>query len=217
MRFVHRLEGFGDRLRSFAQPWEVVAFIWVPALPIAFACWSALRTHHTLQDFAVFRTAALAVIHGHSPYVTTSVAALSHFDKLPFVYPPAAAILFAPFAAFPPGAGGILMFVTGLAAVVGALRLLRVEDWRCYGVALASAPAINSLGLGALTSFLFLGAAVAWRYRDNPIVTAAATAATALLKLFLWPLAVWLVVTRRLRAAVVCAGIGLILAASAWQ
>ena len=84
----------------------------------------------------------------------------------------------------------MLMFVAGLAAVLGALRVLQVEDWRCYSVAIVSAPAINSLALGALTSFLLLGAALAWRYRDRTVVVAVATAFTALLKLFLWPLAI---------------------------
>ena len=97
-----------------------------------------------------------------------------------------------------------------------ALRLLRVEDWRCYSVAIVSAPAINSLALGALTSFLLLGAAFAWRYRDNPAVAGIATASTAVLKLFLWPLGVWLLATRRWRAAALCAGAGLILLLGGW-
>jgi hypothetical protein len=75
---------------------------------------------------------------------------------------------------------------------------------------------MNSVALGALTSFLLLGAALAWRYRDNNSVTAAATAVTAVLKLFLWPLAVWLLATRRWRAAVLCAGIGLVLLLGGW-
>jgi hypothetical protein len=47
-------------------------------------------------------------------------------------------------------------------------------------------------------------------------VAGVATAVTALLKLFLWPLAVWLVVTKRWRAAVVCAGTGLVLLVGGW-
>jgi hypothetical protein len=108
------------------------------------------------------------------------------------------------------------MFVLGLIAIVVALRVLRVQDWRCYGIALISAPAINSVALGTLTSFLLLGTALCWRYRDNPMVAGAATAVTALLKLFLWPLGVWLVVTRRWRAAIFCAGVGLFLLVGGW-
>jgi len=214
MRVVNRLEALGERLRSFAQPWELVSFVWLPALAIGYACWYELRAKGTLQDFGIFRTAALAVVHGRSPYVAPTARALAHFDK--FVYPPAAALFFAPFAALPPGSARALMFFAGLAAVLGALRLLHVEDWRCYGVAAVSAPAINSLALGALTSFLLLGAALAWRYRTNAVVTAVATALTAVLKLFLWPLAVWLLATRRWRAFGMCAGAGLILLLGGW-
>jgi hypothetical protein len=208
------MNDFGDRLRSFAKPWEIAAFIWAPLLGIAYSCWFELRDHRALEDFGIFRTAALAVVHGRSPYVAPTSAALSHFDK--FVYPPVAALVFAPFAALPLEAARVLMFVAGLAAILGALRVLQVEDWRCYGVAILSAPAVNSLALGALTSFLLLGAALAWRYRANPAVTAVATAFTAVLKLFLWPLAIWLLATRRWRAAVSCAAVGAILLLGGW-
>jgi hypothetical protein len=211
---VHRLEAFGDRLRSFAQPWELAVFVWVPGIGIGYACWYELRTRSALQDFAIFRTAAISVLHGRSPYVVPSPAAFAHFDK--FVYPPVAALVFAPFAALPSGAARAAMFVAGLAAVLGALRVLEVKDWRCYGIAVVSAPSINSLALGALTSFLLLGAAIAWRYRENARVVAIATAFTALLKLFLWPLGVWLLVTQRWRALTLSAAVGLVLLLGGW-
>lgn len=211
---MHRLEGFGDRLRSFAQPWELAAFVWLPGIGIGYACLYELRAREALEDFAIFRTAALSVLHGRSPYVGPNPAAFVHFDR--FVYPPVAALLFSPFAALPGGAARVLMFLAGLVAVLAALRVLGVEDWRCYGVAVFSAPAINSLALGALTSFLLLGAALAWRYRDNTAVAGVATAFTAVLKLFLWPLAVWLLATRRWRAFLLCAGASIILLLGGW-
>lgn len=212
---MHRLEAFfGDRLRAFARPWELVCFIWVPLIGLAFASWEEVKARNALEDFGIFRTAALAVVHGRTPYVTPSAAAFSHFDK--FVYPPVAALVFAPFAALPSGPARVLMAVAGLLAVLGALRLLQVEDWRCYGLAVMSAPAINTLALGAITSFLLLGTALVWRYRDNAWVAGVATAFTAVLKLFLWPLGVWLLATRRWRAAVICAGTGLVLLLGGW-
>lgn len=214
MQFVHRVESFGDWLRGFARPWEVVLFLWVPGLALAYACWYMLGAHEALQDFAIFRRAAVSVLHGHSPYVVPSEAALAHFDK--FVYPPVAALFFSPFTAFPSGVARGLMFFASLAAVVGGLRLLRVADWRCYGVALVSAPAVNSLGVGALTPYLLLGAALAWRHREKPTVVAVATALTAVLKLFLWPVAVWLLATRRWRASVLCAAVVLVLLLGGW-
>ena len=189
-------------------------FLWLPLLGVTYACWYELHARVALEDFRIFRTAALAVVHGRSPYVVPNAAAFAHFDR--FVYPPVAALLLAPIAELPSEPARVLMLFGGFAAVLGALRLLGVKDWRCYGVAIVSAPAINSVGLGALTPFLFLGAALAWRYRGNAAVAAVATAATAVLKLFLWPLAVWLLATRRWRAAVLCAGVGAVLLFGGW-
>jgi hypothetical protein len=214
MWIVHRLEVIGDRLRSFAQPWEIASFLWVPGIVMGFACWYEITARDALQDFGIFRTAALAVVHGRSPYVTPTAAAFAHFDK--FVYPPVAALIFAPFAALPPGPARVLMFIVGVAAILGALRILGVEDWRCYGVALVSAPAINTLALGALTSLLFLGTALAWRYRDNTAIAGVTVAATAVLKLFLWPLGIWLLATRRWRTALLCACVALVLLVGGW-
>jgi hypothetical protein len=212
---VHRLEAlFGDRLRDFAKPWELVCFFWLPAIGLAYASWAEVKARNPLEDFGIFRTAALAVVHGRSPYVTPSAAAFAHFDK--FVYPPVAALVFAPFAALPSGPARVLMAVAGLLAVLGALRLFEVEDWRCYGLAVMSAPAINTLALGAITSFLLFGTALVWRYRDNAVVSGVAAAFSAVLKLFLWPVAVWLLATRRWRAAVICAGTGLVLLLGGW-
>ena len=210
----NRLDSFGDRLRALGQPWEIAAFFWVPAIGLGFAWWYELRARDTLQDFGIFRAAALAVIHGRSPYVAATPAALAHFDK--FVYPPVSALVFAPFAELPSEIGRVLVFAGALVAIVGGLRLLEVEDWRCYGVALASTPAINSLALGALTSFLLLGAALAWRYRDRTVVAAVVVALTAVLKLFLWPLAIWLLATRRWRSAAACVGAGIVLLLGSW-
>lgn len=211
---MQRLDDFGDRVRAFARPWEFACFICVPAIVVAFACWEELHARLALEDFGIFRTAALKVINGSSPYVAPTPSAYMHFDR--FVYPPVAALLFAPFAAVPSGPSAALMFVAGVLAILGALRVLGVRDWRCYAVAVISAPAINSVALGALSSFLLLGAAVCWRFRDDPVVAGVATAITALLKLFLWPLGVWLVVTKRWRAALICASTGLILLFGGW-
>lgn len=212
---VDRVEALvGDRLRSFAKPWELVCFVWIPAIGLAYASWAEVKARDPLQDFGIFRKAALAVVHGHSPYVKPTAAAVAHFDK--FVYPPVAALVFAPFAAFPADAARVLMAIAGLAAVLGGLRVLQVEDWRCYGLAVVSAPAINTLALGALTSFLLLATALAWRYRDNAVVAAVSTAFAAVLKLFLWPIGVWLLATRRWRAAVICAAICVVLVLGGW-
>jgi alpha-1,2-mannosyltransferase len=205
---------FGDRVRAFARPWELASFLWVPSLLLAYAFWHELRARDALQDFSIFRTAAHDVLHGRSPYVPATEHALAGFDK--FVYPPAAALLFGPFAVVPSELARVLMLVAGIASIVLALRLLGVADWRCYGVAAMWAPAINSLALGALTSFLLVGTALVWRYRDRPRVCAPIAAATIVVKLFLWPIGVWLVATRRPRAAAGTIAVGAVLVVASW-
>ncbi len=215
MRSVARLaERLGDRLRGFAQPWELACFVWVPALVLGFTAWAALRGRKTLGDFPIFRVASKAVLHGHSPYVAADAHALANFDK--FVYPPAAAFLFSPLAVVPYSPARVLILALGVVSVLGALRLLEVRDWRCYGLAAVSAPVVNSVALGAFTAFLLLGTAAVWRLRDRPAASGLVAAATATAKLFLWPLGLWLLVTRRLRAAAVFTAATVVLVLGGW-
>jgi alpha-1,2-mannosyltransferase len=211
---VERRERLRERLQGVAQPWEVACFFWIPVLVVGFTGWYELHNRATLGDFPIFRAASNAVLHGNSPYVIPSHAALARFDT--FVYPPAAAFLFSPFALVPYSAAKVLMLVLSLASVFIALRFLGVRDWRCYGVAAVSMPVVSTVALGAFTSFLLLGAAATWRYRDREALTGFVGALTATSKLFLWPIGVWLLVTRRLRAAVVFVLAAIVLVAGGW-
>jgi hypothetical protein len=209
-----RGEQFADRIRAFAKPWEVAVFIWVPAVGLAFTCWYEAHAKKPLEDFGIFRAASRLVLQGHSPFPAATMHGVSHFDK--FVYPPATAFLFAPLAELPLWVGRGLILVLGGLAVLAALRLLGVRDWRCYGITLVSAPAINSLALGAVTSFLLLGAAATWHYRSRPAAAGTLTALTAVLKVLLWPLGVWLLATRRWKAAAVAAIVAVVVTVGGW-
>jgi hypothetical protein len=204
----------GDRLRATASPWELACFVWIPMLVVGFTAWYELHNTKTLGDFPIFRAASKAVLHGHSPYAPLTPHALANFDT--FVYPPATAFLFSPFAVLPYSAAKVAMLVLAMGSALVALRLLGVRDWRCYGVAAVSAPIANSVALGAVTSFLVLGAAVTWHYRDRPGTAGVAGALTAASKLFLWPVGLWLLVTRRTRALAVFAALALALVAGGW-
>src|SRR3954451_13776761 len=92
-------ERLGDRLRGLGKPWELACFLWIPAVVIGFTAWYELRSDSALGDFPIFRAASKAVVHGNSPYVAPSLHALGNFDT--FVYPPAAAWVFAPLAVLP--------------------------------------------------------------------------------------------------------------------
>jgi alpha-1,2-mannosyltransferase len=204
----------GSWINRVGRPWEVALFAWLPLIALGIVFAGELLWARSLGDFAIFRHASNAVIQGDSPYLGVTAHSLAQNDK--FVYPPVTALLFAPFAVLPLAVGQLVMLVSTVLAIVLALRLLDVSDWRCYGVAIASAPVLGGVALGALTPFLVLGAAASWRYRNRAPATAAATAVTATAKLFLWPLLIWLVATRRLRAAALTAGLAVVLVLGGW-
>lgn len=200
--------------RHFPRPSEVAFFGWLPVIVVGVVFFSDLRWGGSLGDFAIFRTAAREVLHGHSPFVAPDPHALVRNDK--FVYPPITAFLFAPFAVLPFEAARVSILVLAVAAILAALWLLRVSDWRCYGLALMSAPVLGSISVGTLSPFLLLGAAATWRLRDRPLAVGSAAALTGVAKLVLWPLGVWLLATRRIRAAALTACLAVVLLAGGW-
>jgi alpha-1,2-mannosyltransferase len=183
-------------LRRYRRPAELAVFVEIPAMFVALLAWF-VAGHGGGLDFAIFRRAGEAVLHGHSPLVQPSVQVLAANDK--FVYPMPFAIPFMPFAVLPERVGAVCFLLLSVAAILLSLWLLGVRDVRCYGTALLSLPVIGSLGLGTIGPFLLLLCAAGWRYRDHAR-TGVLIAAAAAAKLFLWPLLVWLLVTRRYRA-----------------
>ena len=204
----------GARMRAMGEPWELAAFLWVPFLLSAVIVAADLHFRSSLGDWEIFRHASRLAVHGHSPYTVVDPAALARNDQ--FVYPPVTALLIAPFAALPHEIGRALVLLLTLACVPLALRLLRVRDWRCYGLAILTAPVLDAVSLGALSSVLLLGIAAAWRYRDQRHLAAMLTAVTAVAKLFVWPLFVWLLATRRLRTALEASGFAFVLLVGGW-
>jgi alpha-1,2-mannosyltransferase len=201
MKGMPSFRSLPDRLRASAKPWELGVFVWIPGLALTYSFWWELRSASPVQDFGIFRLAAEAVLHGRSPFPPATAAGVAGFDK--FVYPPSTALLFAPLAGLPLRVAQVVMLVLAVACVVAALRLLGVGDWRCYGVAVMSAPAVNSLALGAVTPLLLVGVAAGWRYRERAGISGLVTGVTTVGKLFLWPVGLWLLATRRLLATLV--------------
>jgi hypothetical protein len=155
-----------------------------------------------LFDLHVMWQAGHDVVTGHSPY--------------PFVYPAPAAFLMAPFGALPWDVAVVAFTLTLIAALVLALRLLEVRDWRCYALALASMPMASSIMIGTLSPLLVLGAAAAWRYRDRRYVVALAIVGVVVTKIFLWPLVFWLLATRRFRTAATTVVLGIGVTLGSW-
>jgi alpha-1,2-mannosyltransferase len=95
--------------------------------------------------------------------------------------------------------------------------VLNVKDWRLYGVVLACPPVVVAWQTANLTPLLVLGVALVWRHRDRPLVAGSITAALVSLKLVTWPLGLWLLATRRYRAAGSAVAVGIAINLAAWS
>jgi hypothetical protein len=114
------------------------------------------------------------------------------------------------------GAATLVWTLLSLAAVGLALWLLGVRDWRCYALTAVFPFTRSAIDLGTVAPVLLLALAAAWRCRDRLASAGAAAGVAIALKLFLWPLAVWLLLTQRLRAAAAAAGFALLLVLGPW-
>ncbi len=183
---------------------QLVLFVGVPAMVVA--SFMLGGRHNFAFDFHIFWSASRRVLHGHSPYPSPVVVAHATSPTIHhqfFVYPPLLAALLLPLAALPFAAAAAINTVLVLGCLAVGLRLLGVTDWRCYAVTLASIPVLSSVRLGAISPFLMLAAALAWHYRDRWAIAGAAVGAAVVAKLFVWPLVIWLLLTRRFKAAAV--------------
>lgn len=131
-------------------------------------------------------------------------------------YPPLTTALYAPFALLPPAVGDWVVTAAMAACAAGTLWLMGVRDWRCYGAASLWPPVYAGVQSANLSLVLALGVAAMWRWRDRALPSGAALAAVVALKLFLWPLVLWPLVTARTRTAVVTVIVGVAASAAAW-
>jgi hypothetical protein len=119
-----------------------------------------------------------------------------------FVYPPIAAYPFIPFTALPAHVAIIVYLLASLVAIALALWIVGVRDWRVLGVVLLWEPVLMWLLEGPIEPWMLLLLACAWRWKAHVARLAAIVALLVALKLFMWPLLVWLLATRRIRALV---------------
>lgn len=198
------------RRRHVEQLASVLVFGLLPTLILI----SHLRESGLGWDFRAFFLGAHAYLSGLSPYPGHSLASLA--DKQEFVYPAPIAALFVPFAVLPYTLALAVWCAMSVTAIALALWLLGVHDWRCLGALFLTQPVEQSVRLGTLMPMLTLLLALLWKFRDRLWTAAALAAVVAVSKLFLFPLFVWLVVTRRLKTAALGAAIAAGLCALAW-
>lgn len=125
------------------------------------------------------------------------------------LWPPLAMVVTMPFTVLPSEAAGVAFAVFGLGCMALALWLVRVRDWRVYGVVALWPPVLTDIRIAHLTPLLCLLAATVWRYRERPLVSGLALGLAGGLKFLLWPLGVWLLATGRWRAALVAVVVAL--------
>ena len=174
--------------------------------------------------------AGRSVLHGASPYRPAFLAhqaavmqaggiAIGETAARPFsvpVYPALANAIVVPLSLLPFWAAGVVFSLAAAAAMIGGMWLLGVRDCRCLILTLVSWPFTFGLFLGAIGPFLVLGAGVAWRWRERLWAPALALATIVAVKVFPWTLGVWLLITRRYRAAAAATGLGVVLTLAAW-
>jgi alpha-1,2-mannosyltransferase len=181
---------------------SLLLFGGLPAALLAGVIVAAIHEGTLAYDFHnAFFPAARAVLHGQSPYAHTTMQTLRAGTA--FVYPPVAAFVFTPLALASPLIAGLAATAICLAAALLTLAVLGVRDWRCFGCALLWAPVICTIHLGAISTLLALGVAIAWRYRSSAWICGIAVGLVIAMKLFLWPLLLWLFAARYPRAGAI--------------
>jgi len=194
---------------------ELWFLVLVPIYLLVGTARSALRSDTIAYDFdRAYLPAAHLVVHGSSPYGPATRAVLS--SQTAFVYPPIGAFLAAPFAALPDHAADIVVTVLAVIGVPLILALVGVRDWRCMGAAVLWMPTFSAIHLGAVTVVLALGIALAWRWREHSVRSGLVLGLVVALKLFLWPLLIWLVITRRYKAAMIAACSTIVFVLAPW-
>lgn len=187
------------RAGRVAGPLALVLWAVLPAaLTLGTILTSGGRRTHFAGDFHyAFWPAAHRVLAGLSPYVSQGSREVAHATA--FVYPAFAALLLVPFALVAHGLADGIFAGLELAAGLLMLRVLQVRDWRLYGLVLLCPAVFAGWTVANITLALCLGLAVCWRRREDPRTAGILLAVLISVKLFLWPLLLWPLATRRVR------------------
>jgi hypothetical protein len=178
------------------------------AIPLALALFAAY-TVHTQGNLGIdFRyelyPEAQLVLHGHDPFQPAN--ALSSGENR--VFPVPAALLVAPLTVLSPMAAAVIWTAMLLAILAGTLLLLGVRDWRVFGLVCLWPSTLSAVQSGNITILLAFLGALAWRTREREWLPGVAVGGAIALKLFVWPLVVWLIAIRRFRSAATAVAFG---------
>jgi Glycosyltransferase family 87 len=211
LRPLLRVPSSHDLRRAAARVVPAAVFFVLPVCVVLLVVQTAIGQGMFAVDFHnSFYRAGRAVLHGRFAYDLT----LQQTDA--FVYPPLTALLFAPLALLPHSVADGLFTVLGILCVPFALRSFGVVDRRCYGLAFLWPPVLAAIQAGNLSLLLLGGIGIAWAVRSRPAALGLTVALLVSAKLFLWPLGLWLLLSKRLRAAAWLIALFVVLNAISW-
>ena len=158
--------------------------------------------------------AAEAVLDGKSPYPALDDPILE--DQKGYVYPPQLVVALTPLTFLPVDLVALLAAAGLLALVAYTLYLLGIRDLRCYAAAFLWMPTTSGVLLANVSIPLAFAMAVLWRYRDELWRPSVALGLAVSAKLLFWPMFVWMLAMRRVRAAVLAVVLGAAVTLLAW-
>lgn len=166
------------------------------------------------RDFATaFWPAGRRVLDGLSPFDTSAAATQAGHS---FPYSALDALVFAGFALLPNDVSGWIFTALNVLALACALWVVKVRDWRVYSIVFAWMPVASAWQSANVTLPLALGIAVMWRYRDRAWLVGALFGLMVTVKLVVWPLGIWLLATRRWKAAAWSLGSAAVVNVASW-
>jgi Glycosyltransferase family 87 len=184
-------------------------------VPIAGTLWLATTYQRLGTDYLVNAwTAGRNFLHGVNVYVSPASLAAKHFAF--FDWGALSAVLLAPLSLLPSQVASAIFVAVCIVSLFGTLRVLGVRDWRVYAVVMTWPFVVLGWLYGNIELPMALGLALAWRYRDRPQVSGPLVAVLISVKILLWPIALWLLATRRYRTLKHAAIWGLIINLGAW-
>jgi len=201
---VAPVETTGRATTPVSRAANIATWIMLGVFPLALALFilSASFVHNSLAyDFRhAYLPAAHALVHNESPYTGLDDPDLAL--ETAYVYPPLVGYALIPFTPLSTDAASVIATLIAIALLFGALLVLDVRDWRCFGALALWAPWINAVHTASTSALLAFACALAWRYRATvgPLATSLGLGIAA--KLVLWPLFAWTLSTRRVRATV---------------
>jgi alpha-1,2-mannosyltransferase len=180
------------------------------AVVVGAVVWSAVMANTFGFDFLAYHQAAARILHGQ-PLYDLSIQEAGGFGL--FYYPPPFAVAVLPLALIP-GDIAVWLWLTASIAMIGlAIALLPVSAgvrWLTFLLAALDWPVAYALKLGQVGPLILLLFVIGWRWRDRPVVLGATGALGAVIKVQPGLILAWALLTRRWRAVVVGAVVGLV-------